>query len=37
LEGLTRYRGQRFFMISDDNCKSWQATLLMQFELLPGG
>jgi hypothetical protein len=35
-EGLTRYRGQRFFMISDDNCKPWQSTLLVQFELLPG-
>ena len=36
-EGLTRYRGQRFFMISDDNCKPWQSTLLVQFELVPGG
>lgn len=32
-EGLTRYRGPRFFMISDDNCKPWQSTLLVQFEL----
>ena len=36
-EGMTRYRGQQFFMISDDNCKPWQSTLLVQFELLPGG
>lgn len=34
-EGLTRYRGQRFFMVSDDNCKFWQATLLVEFALLP--
>ncbi len=34
-EGLTRYRGQRFFMVSDDNCKAWQNTLLVDFELLP--
>ena len=34
-EGLTRYRGQRFFMVSDDNCKFWQTTLLVEFELLP--
>jgi hypothetical protein len=32
-EGLTHYRDQRFFMISDDNCSTWQTTLLMQFEL----
>lgn len=32
-EGLTRYRDQRFFMISDDNCNAWQTTLLVHFEL----
>lgn len=32
-EGLTRHRGQRFFMISDDNCNAWQTTLLVYFEL----
>lgn len=32
-EGLTRQRGQRFFMISDDNCNGWQATLLVYFEV----
>jgi hypothetical protein len=34
-EGLSRYRDRRFFMVSDDNCISLQATLLVQFELLP--
>ena len=34
-EGLTHYRGRRYFMVSDDNCFSLQATLLVQFELLP--
>ncbi len=34
-EGLTRYRDRRFFMISDDNCNGWQATLLVHFELPP--
>ena len=34
-EGLTRYRDRRFFMISDDNCNAWQATLLVHFELPP--
>lgn len=34
-EGLTRYRDQRFFMISDDNCSALQTTLLVYFELLP--
>lgn len=34
-EGLTRYRDQRFFMISDDNCSAWQTTLLVHFELPP--
>ncbi|MDG4596585.1 MAG: esterase-like activity of phytase family protein [Candidatus Contendobacter sp.] len=32
-EGLTHHRDQRFFMVSDDNCHTWQATLLMYFEL----
>lgn len=32
-EGLTHYRDQRFFMISDDNCNTWQTTLLVYFEL----
>ena len=32
-EGLTRHRDQRFFMVSDDNCNAWQATLLVYFEL----
>lgn len=32
-EGLTRYRDQRFFMVSDDNCNAWQTTLLVYFEL----
>lgn len=32
-EGLTRYRDQRFFMVSDDNCNAWQTTLLVHFEL----
>ena len=34
-EGLTRYQDRRFFMISDDNCSAWQATLLVHFELPP--
>jgi hypothetical protein len=34
-EGLTRHRGLRFFMISDDNRSSLQSTLLVYFELLP--
>jgi hypothetical protein len=34
-EGLTRFRDRRFLMVSDDNCNSWQSTLLVQFELLP--
>ena len=33
-EGLTRYRGQRFFMVSDNNRKALQRTLLVMFELL---
>lgn len=34
-EGLTRQRGRRFFMISDDNTNPLQSTLLVCFELLP--
>lgn len=34
-EGLTRHRDRRFFMVSDDNCSSWQTTLLVYFGLLP--
>ena len=34
-EGLTRHRGNRFFMVSDDNNVFLQQTLLMYFELLP--
>lgn len=33
-EGLTRHRGNRFFMVSDDNGVFVQRTLLMYFELL---
>lgn len=33
-EGLTGYRNERFFMVSDDNCNSWQTTLLVYFEWL---
>jgi hypothetical protein len=33
-EGLTRHRGNRFFMVSDDNDLFIQRTLLMYFELL---
>lgn len=32
-EGLTRHRGQRFFMVSDDNNSLLQRTLLFYFEL----
>lgn len=32
-EGLTYYRDRRFFIVSDDNCNAWQATLLVYFEL----
>ena len=32
-EGLTHHRGHRFFMVSDDNRKALQATLLVYFEL----
>ena len=34
-EGLTRFRGQQFFIISDDNDNPLQNTLLILFELLP--
>jgi hypothetical protein len=33
-EGLTRHRGNRFFMVSDDNDTLLQRTLLVYFELL---
>jgi hypothetical protein len=32
-EGLTRHRGNRFFMVSDDNDVFFQRTLLVYFEL----
>lgn len=34
-EGLARHRGNRFFMVSDDNNVFVQHTLLVYFELLP--
>lgn len=34
-EGLTRHRGNRFFMVSDNNGSPFQRTLLLYFELLP--
>lgn len=34
-EGLAHHRGQRFFAVSDDNCSSFQRTLLLYFALLP--
>ena len=33
-EGLTRHRGLRFLMVSDDNGKPFQASLLSYFEVL---
>ena len=33
-EGLTRHRGNRFFLVSDDNDNFFQRTLLIYFELL---
>jgi hypothetical protein len=33
-EGLTRHRGNRFFMVSDDNDVFIQRTLLVYFELV---
>ncbi len=34
-EGLAHHRGRRFFMVSDDNGRAAQRTLLVYFELLP--
>lgn len=34
-EGLARHKGNRFFMVSDDNDLFVQRTLLLYFELLP--
>jgi hypothetical protein len=34
-EGLSRHRGQRIFLVSDDNNRSPQRTLLLYLELLP--
>lgn len=36
-EGLTRHQGQRYFMVSDDNARSIQRTLLVYFELSSAG
>jgi hypothetical protein len=33
-EGLSHHRGRRFFMISDDNARSLQHTVLVYFELI---
>jgi hypothetical protein len=33
-EGLSRHRGNHFFMVSDDNDLFVQQTLLLYFELL---
>ncbi len=33
-EGLTRHRGQRYFMVSDNNTNLLQQTLLVYFEIL---
>ncbi len=33
-EGLARHRGNRFFLVSDDNDLFLQRSLLMYFELL---
>ena len=33
-EGLTRHRGQRYFMVSDNNDVFVQRTLLLYFEIL---
>ena len=35
-EGLAHHRGRRFFMVSDDNDRRLQRTLLVYFEVLPG-
>ncbi len=34
-EGLSHHRNGRFFMVSDDNRRALQSTLLVYFELLP--
>jgi len=34
-EGLSRHRGQRIFLVSDDNNRSPQRTLLLYLELVP--
>ena len=34
-EGLARHQGMKFFMVSDDNAKYYQRTLLAYFEVLP--
>lgn len=34
-EGLTRHRGNRYFMVSDNNDVFLQRTLLMYFEIMP--
>jgi hypothetical protein len=36
-EGLTRHLGHRFLMVSDDNAKPFQASLLSYFEILDRG
>jgi hypothetical protein len=36
-EGLTRLRGKRFLMVSDDNQSALQQTILVYFELLDPG
>jgi hypothetical protein len=36
-EGLTRHRGQSFFMVSDDNFNELQMTLLVYFSLVSTG
>lgn len=36
-EGLTRHRGNRFFVVSDDNDVFFQRTLLLYFELVEPG
>lgn len=33
-EGLTRYQGNKFFIISDDNANSYQQTILLLFEII---
>jgi len=35
-EGLAWHEGRRFFMVSDDNARRVQRTLLVYFEILPG-